>query len=101
MLQGPSMRARFTCTSVSGQCADGVCCDSACEASGQACNRPGRLGECLGDPGAACDADAGCTTGHCADGVCCNAPCDGACDRCDLDGNLGLCAPAPEGALGE
>jgi len=30
-------------------CAQGVCCDGPCDAPGEACNRPGREGECLAE----------------------------------------------------
>jgi MYXO-CTERM domain-containing protein len=109
------------CTS--GFCADGRCCDSACDATCYACNVAGQLGTCSPLPagssdvvaaepcngtcdgaggcvrgvGAACSDDAQCGTGYCTDGVCCTVPCHELCFQCNAPGNLGLCAQVPDG----
>ncbi|MBK8255273.1 MAG: hypothetical protein IPK82_21760 [Polyangiaceae bacterium] len=95
---------------VSGFCADGVCCDTACLGSCQACSTalkgsgadgvcgdilagtdpdgecPGLLncgaGKCQLANGQACTDPADCVSGNCVDGVCCNGPCTSACQAC-------------------
>jgi hypothetical protein len=100
-------------------CADGVCCNAACDRVCESCNATGSVGTCTGaepgtDPekecpdaqlcaapgvcssedrpnGAACEVDAVCKSGHCADGVCCNTACSGTCEACDVEASAGVC----------
>lgn len=114
-LQGA--RCRFGAECTSGFCADGVCCDSACDGVCRACTAAkkgtGADGVCGDVPpeldparcalfrGSPCKSDAQCGTGHCVDGVCCDSACDGQCEACDVDGSFGVCVPvsgAPHGA---
>ena len=93
---------------LTGNCIDGVCCNTTCGATCQACNVMGSLGTCTNVPnnqdpasecangacngGGQCKLDNGqpcvvggdCLTGNCpaADGVCCNAACSGVCQAC-------------------
>ncbi len=104
-----------TCASggecTSGNCADGVCCNTACNSLCNACTglkkgsgADGTCGavlaatdpdaECPGSQvcngsgacklpnGDACLLGTDCTSGNCADGVCCNTACTGACQAC-------------------
>jgi hypothetical protein len=97
----------------SGYCADGVCCNSACTATCQACTAAkkgsGTDGSCASiasgaDPdnectgaqvcngsgackipnGQACSAAVDCLSGYCVDGVCCSSSCTTACQACTL-----------------
>lgn len=105
----------------SGHCADGVCCNAACDRSCESCALEGAVGSCTPhavgtDPelecgearfcaepgvcvapdlpnGEACGGDAYCKSGHCADGVCCDGACGGACTACNLEGSVGRCTP--------
>ncbi len=93
-------------------CVDGVCCNSACTGTCQACTATkkgsGVTGQCgniasptdpdnecagaascngtgacaLSPNGAACASSAECTSGFCADGVCCNSGCTSTCQAC-------------------
>jgi MYXO-CTERM domain-containing protein len=102
---------------LSGFCADGVCCESACDTPCEQCNANGTEGQCTlipqqNDPddecsdgacdgNGACAADLGqvctmgdeCLSGSCVDGVCCNNACDGVCEQCDASGDEGTCTP--------
>ena len=102
-----------TCTSgsscISGNCVDGVCCNSACTGTCQGCNAartgsasgfctnitsgidpdnecPGNAfcsaGACVAPNGTSCTVGAQCSSGNCVDGFCCNNPCSGACQAC-------------------
>ena len=108
----------------SGLCADGWCCDSACDATCEACNVAGSegactfipvgedpanecagaevcngVGSCGSDPnGAPCTTDGECLSGHCADSVCCDSACIGVCEACGLAGSEGTCSLVPAGA---
>jgi hypothetical protein len=60
---------------LSGFCADGVCCASACAGICQACNLPGSVGTCLTAPDGTpcpdddrCDGEETCQAGQCLDG---------------------------------
>ena len=94
----------------SGSCADGVCCNTACNASCQACSIAaggvvngtcspvpanqdpagdcGANGSCDGAGtckkvvGQACILASECLSASCADGFCCNTPCQGLCQAC-------------------
>ncbi len=117
---GQSCEAGSEC--LSGACADGVCCDQACDRACHACNVTGYVGRCVlvprgEDPrnecvgtaacdgigscahqaGAPCEQDAGCLSAFCADGVCCDGPCERSCEACDLPGLAGSCLPVPAG----
>jgi hypothetical protein len=73
----------------SGQCVDGVCCESACEGACRSCNLPGSPGRCLNvaardpDPRKICKdqgADKCLTNGLCdGQGACANYPSDTVC----------------------
>lgn len=105
----------------SGHCADGVCCNAACDRSCESCALKGAEGSCTPhavgtDPelecgearfcaepgvcvapelpnGEVCTSNAFCKSGYCADGVCCDGACGGACAACNLKGNIGMCTP--------
>jgi hypothetical protein len=70
---GESCAAAADCRS--GHCADGVCCDSACDGTCQACNVPGRGGSCSFAPlgskhrGCRAEAPAGCGLDGTCDGA--------------------------------
>jgi hypothetical protein len=94
----------------SGQCVDGVCCETACTGPCVACGvaaggatdglcspvaagsdpsgdcGPGAscdgAGVCKSANGQACAAATECVSGNCADGFCCNTPCVGQCQAC-------------------
>jgi len=103
---------------LSGQCVDGVCCNSSCSGICQRCSLPGSVGTCTVIPngqdpdnecsgattcngaggctsllnnGSACTLGSQCLSGQCVDGVCCNSSCAGVCQRCNLAGTLGTC----------
>ena len=105
----------------SGNCIDGVCCNSTCTGLCQACNIAGSLGTCTNVPnnqdpanecasgacngaglckldnGQACAAGTACLSGTCTDGVCCNAACGGTCQACNVAGSTGTCTSIPNG----
>ncbi len=99
----------------SGYCFDGVCCDSACGGTCEACAEPGSIGTCLAVKGAprtgrAPCVGAGTACGGQCDGtapfscafpsadVTCGAGCAGASvQRCDGAGSSACVAPAPAG----
>ncbi|MBK8256421.1 MAG: hypothetical protein IPK82_27600 [Polyangiaceae bacterium] len=92
----------------SGFCVDGVCCNTACSATCQACTAAKNggvsgtcgnvvtntdpdsecttecngAGACEAVNGVACSAASQCQSGFCADGVCCNNACSGTCQAC-------------------
>jgi hypothetical protein len=108
---------------VSGNCADSVCCDSACTADCKACNIAGSVGTCTNiaaggtdtNPvcgganscdgsgvckkatGQTCGANGDCTSGNCVDGVCCNNACSTACKACNIAGSVGTCTNIASG----
>ncbi|RYZ34901.1 MAG: hypothetical protein EOO72_12580, partial [Myxococcaceae bacterium] len=64
---GEACAANRDCNS--GSCADGVCCDSACNGACDACNLPGNEGVCTVSPrGTACDDGDACTLEDVCDG---------------------------------
>jgi len=101
---------------LSGFCADGRCCDRACDGECEACDQEPSPGSCLAvreradadtcDGGRACDglgacklelageceSDAECISGYCTDGLCCDTSCTAACRACNLPGSEGSCA---------
>ncbi len=110
----------------SGFCVDGVCCESACVGTCDACGEAGMEGECVAIDGAprgdragcmmcvdgvcddgmpgglgdVCADDGECGSGHCVDGFCCERACTGDCKACDVAGSEGMCEPisgAPHG----
>ncbi len=104
----------------SGNCVDGVCCNTTCTAGCNACNVGGSVGTCTAipigtDPGNDCNGNAGadvcngagackevngtgcsagseCLSAACVDGVCCNNTCTGTCQACNVAGSLGTCS---------
>jgi len=98
---------------LSGFCADGVCCNSACTATCQACNLTNNIGTCTNvtngqddvgtcsgtnlscdgmgacksELGVACSNAASCLSGFCVDGYCCNTACTGTCQACSALGS--------------
>jgi hypothetical protein len=108
----------------SGNCIDGVCCDTACNATCTACNVSGHVGTCWNIPqygpdtypantcvaptacdgngncrlanGQACAVGTDCASGNCVDGVCCNSGCTAVCQACNVAGNVGTCANLPQ-----
>lgn len=114
---------------VSGQCTDGVCCESACLGQCRRCRADGRCeylpigseevgdclasdetcgpgGVCVGTLGSVCGSGSDCVSGHCVDGVCCNEACDGTCESCmngtcaGISGSPDLTCPAPSMCFG-
>jgi len=108
---------------ISGNCVDGVCCESSCGGLCKSCNLPGNPGKCGNIPGAmdpdmecagvttcngngacaklakgtACTLAGECVTGNCVDNFCCDTACGGACKSCKLTGNEGTCTNIPAG----
>ena len=109
-----------------GFCADGICCDTTCDAQCKSCAITGKQGTCsnsvamLPDPNAKfpcvkplicdgsgsckkdvrelCTANAQCAAGYCIDGVCCLTECKGNCMTCyQSDATRGTCKPHPKG----
>jgi hypothetical protein len=105
----------------SGNCVDGVCCNTACNGLCEVCNDPASKGLCIGvasgtDPAnecaggeacnglgacakpqaATCAVNADCLSGICEDLVCCDVECAGACERCDLGAGKGTCGFVPQ-----
>ena len=108
--------------------ADGVCCNTACSGTCQACSGAktgGANGTCgnvtnLTDPdnecllttscngsgacnklpnGSACTQNGECNSNVCnGDGVCCNNACGGTCQACNLAGSMGTCTSIPLGS---
>ncbi len=113
----PLLRQGETCQDdavcLSGFCADGVCCDVACDGLCQACTATGKgagrdgdcgdirsetdpedecspgacdgSGHCRRGDGHACADGAQCFSDHCVDGVCCDAACEGLCQACTAE----------------
>ncbi len=112
---------------VSGFCADGRCCESACD---DMCSRCGTTGSCSavteGEDAGTCDDSHGCVqtpcvctgsgtcaatggscitgaqcaSGFCSDGVCCDTECSGLCQSCrasETGGVTGQCANVSPG----
>jgi MYXO-CTERM domain-containing protein len=120
---GTGCTAATTSLCASGNCVDGVCCESAsCSGPCKSCNVPGKVGACVlaapgtqvagscsGDQacdgsgacksanGTACTSAAACASGFCTDGVCCTTACTGTCVSCKLAGRAGTCSPVPIG----
>ncbi len=65
--KGATCATTSECTSPN-QCADGVCCDSACDKACEACNLSGSAGVCSKVPDGAADVHKKCGTGPCAAG---------------------------------
>ena len=120
----------LACTSasecVTGYCADGICCETACDGTCKVCTVTGDLGVCgnvaLGKQdksakvpcvasgkacdgkgncqlanGASCTLSSSCGSGSCVDGVCCDKACAGACQSCNQTGSVGKCMPIASG----
>jgi len=105
----------------SGHCADGRCCDRACDGACEACDLSTSKGACTlvptgtDDPacagdevcsreqggcalaiGEGCASDGDCASDACAGGVCCDRACGGVCEACDL----GVCEIVTNGETG-
>jgi hypothetical protein len=104
-------------------CADGICCNSACDTVCKSCNVAGSVGTCSNLPsgsvdnvptnlcvgsnqcdgngvckkvnGAACVGAAECLSGNCVDGVCCANACTTTCLACNVPGSAGSCVALP------
>jgi hypothetical protein len=120
---GEGCTAAFAASCTSGNCVDGVCCESAsCTGPCKSCNVAGSEGKCVlakagsevagsCSNGQACDGSGNCTSGNgqactsaatcasgfCVDGVCCNGACSGICTSCNLVGQAGKCSPYAAG----
>ena len=120
---GEGCTAAFASSCASGNCVDGVCCESAtCTGPCKSCNVAGSEGTCVlakagtevaGScwSGKACDGSGNCkssnglpcsdvsicASGFCVDGVCCDSACTGTCASCNLSGQTGKCSPYPAG----
>ncbi len=105
----------------SGNCIDGLCCNTTCGGLCMACNVAGSAGTCTNIPnmqdpanecangacngaalckldnGQGCAAGSACLSATCVDGVCCNAACSGTCAACNVAGSVGTCASVPSG----
>ncbi len=105
----------------SGNCIDGVCCNTTCLGTCQACDVAGSLGTCAniaanvdpanecpngactgaatcqGDTQTPCVVPSDCANNLCVDGYCCDAPCSGLCEACSSAlkgaGVNGVCGP--------
>ncbi|MDI1483685.1 MopE-related protein [Polyangium sp. y55x31] len=116
---GSSCTVNAQCAS--GNCVDGVCCNTSCLGTCLACDLAGTLGTCSpipanGDPANECPngACAGngtcqgtvstpctmpsqCANNICVDGFCCDTPCSGLCEACSAalkgSGVDGVCGP--------
>jgi MYXO-CTERM domain-containing protein len=119
LANGEGCTAASASTCASGQCVDGVCCETAgCTGACMACNVRGSEGKCVlaqagtevpdsCSKGQACDGSGACkskngqactdasqcASGFCTDGVCCNLACNGTCMACNLTGVIGTCTP--------
>ena len=120
---GEGCTAAFASSCWSGNCVDGVCCESgtctgpckSCNvagsegtcvlakagtevagscANGQACDGNGN---CMSSNGQACTSASTCASGYCTDGVCCDSKCSGACVSCAIKGQTGKCSPYAAG----
>ena len=120
---GEGCTAAFASSCASGNCVDGVCCESAsctgpcksCDvagsegkcvlamagtevpgscSNGQACDS---TGACKSRNGQACTGASTCASGYCTDGVCCDSACTGTCVSCNQAGRQGQCTPYTAG----
>jgi hypothetical protein len=124
LANGEGCTAASAASCASGQCVDGVCCETAgCTGACMACNVHGSEGTCVlalagtevagscsngqacdgagackSKNGQACTAASGCASGFCVDGVCCDGACTGACKACNLTGRVGTCTPQAAGS---
>jgi hypothetical protein len=124
LVNGEGCTAASAATCASGQCVDGVCCETAgCTGPCMACNVRGSEGTCVlaqagteiagscsdgqacdgtgackSKNGQACSAASGCASGFCVDGICCDSVCTGACKACNLAGHIGTCTPQVAGS---
>jgi len=78
---------------MSGFCAGGVCCDSACTGTCQACNRPGALGTCGIATGlcglcTTCDSSGQCSQPAADDSACGTISCAGLSTECRVYADL-------------
>ncbi len=102
---------------VSGNCVDGVCCNTACTDTCQACNVAGNVGTCLYVPfgqndadtcsgatescdgagacnkevGQACTMNSACASNSCAGGICTGQSCNGLAATCGPSSNESCC----------
>jgi hypothetical protein len=120
---GEGCTSAFASTCASGNCVDGVCCESAtCSGLCKSCNVAGSEGTCVlaqagsevsgscsngkacdgsgnckNSNGQACTSEVMCASNYCVDGVCCDGACAGTCVSCNLAGRTGQCSPYPAG----
>lgn len=120
---GEGCTADFATWCASGNCADGVCCETAsCTGACKSCNVSGSegtcklaqagtevpnscqngqacdgAGACKSKNGQSCASNATCASGFCVDGICCDGACTSTCVACNTSGNPGKCSPYPVG----
>ena len=124
LLSGEACKLAADC--LSGFCADGVCCEAACDGTCKTCQLSGGVGKCvnvtLGQADAAalspcqgsnvcdgqgacktamgqpCSNSADCASGVCGvDAVCCDSQCSATCRSCLVPGKAGTCSLVPAG----
>ncbi len=120
---GEGCTAATVASCASGNCVNGVCCESAaCTGPCKSCNVAGSegscvpakagtevagscsngqacdgVGNCMSGNGQACTSAAACASGNCVDGVCCDSACTAACSSCAIAGRAGKCSPYTAG----
>jgi hypothetical protein len=82
----------------SGNCVDGVCCDTAACPDGQRCDIPVGVGQCsppLADGEGFCWLNAQCVSGFCVDSTCCTVAACAQGESCGVFGHQGTCTALP------
>lgn len=124
LANGEGCTAGFASSCASGNCVDGVCCESAsCTGACKSCNVAGSEGTCVlakagtevpgscsggqacdgsgnckSSNGKKCSGGSECASGNCTDGFCCESACTGTCLSCALSGREGKCSPYTAGS---
>ena len=126
LLSGEACKLAADC--LSGFCADGICCEAACDGTCKICQLTGGAGKCVDvakgqtDPaalspcqgnsvcngqgscktalGKPCSGSAQCVSGVCGvDAVCCDSLCTATCRSCLVPGKAGTCSLVPAGKM--